>query len=118
MAILGDSHTAHLFSGFAGALPDTNVAYYAHSLKLPVANSGDMTRLIDWVVQDPEIETVVVNASWAPSNIPAEELTQTLSDPTQAGKKVFVTDDVPDFPFGADQCKYGFSPLLPIERCT
>ena len=28
-----------------------------------------------------------------------------------------MVDDIPDFPFGSDQCKYGFSPLLPIERC-
>ena len=118
VAILGDSHAGHLFSGLAGSLPDTNVAYYALSGKLPLADGGDMTRLIDRVVQDPAIETVVVNAYWAPSNIPAEELVQTLSDLTQAGKKVFVTDGVPDFPFAPDQCKYGFSPLLPIERCT
>jgi lysophospholipase L1-like esterase len=25
---------------------------------------------------------------------------------------------VPAFPFAPDQCKYGFSPLLPIERCS
>ena len=77
-----------------------------------------MTRLIDRVAQDPAIRAVIVNAFWATSNIPVDQLAQTLSALTQAGKKVFVTDDVPDFPFAPDQCKYGFSPLLPIERCT
>ena len=77
-----------------------------------------MSRSIDRVVKDPAIDTVVVNAFWAAYNIPVDALAQTLSDLTQSGKKVFMTDDLPDFPFGADQCKYGFSPLLPIERCT
>ena len=118
LAILGDSHAGHLFSGLAGALPNTNVAYYAHSLKPPVADGGDMSRSIDRVAQDPAIEIVVVNAFWAAYFLSGDLLPQTLRDLTQSGKKVFVTDDVPDFPFGADQCKYGFSPLLPIERCT
>ena len=118
VAILGDSHAGHLFSGLADALPNENVAYYALSGKLPIADGGDMSRLIDRVVQDPAIEIVVVNAFWATSNIPVDQLAQTLSALTQAGKQVFVTDDVPDFPFAPDQCKYGFSPLLPIERCT
>ena len=118
VAILGDSHAGHLFSGLARALPNENVAYYALSGKLPIADGGDMSRLIDRVVQDPAIEIVVVNAFWATSNIPVDQLAQTLSALTQAGKQVFVTDDVPDFPFAPDQCKYGFSPLLPIERCT
>jgi len=118
VAILGDSHAGHLFSGLARALPDSNVAYFAHPLKIPVADGGDMSRSIDRVVRDPSIDTVVVNAFWAAYNLPVDALAQTLSDLTESGKKVFVTDDLPDFPFGADQCKYGFSPLLPIERCT
>jgi hypothetical protein len=118
LAILGYSHAGHLFSGLAGALPNINVAYYAHSLKPPVADGGDMSRSIDRVAQDPAIETVVVNAFWAAYSLSGDLLAKTLRDLTQSGKKVFVTDDVPDFPFGADQCKYGFSPLLPVERCT
>ena len=50
VAILGDSHAGHLFSGLADALPNENVAYYALSGKLPIADGGDMTRLIDRVV--------------------------------------------------------------------
>lgn len=118
VAILGDSHAAHLFSGVAGAVPDKNVAYFALSGKLPIADGGDMSRLIDRIAQDPDIKTVIVNAYWAASNVPSAELAQTLSVLTSAGKKVFVTDDLPDFPFAPDQCKYGISPLLPIERCT
>ena len=118
VAIIGDSHADHLFPGLVGALLDTNVAHYALPATLPIADGGDMSRLIDRVVQDAAIEIVVVNAFWAQYKIPVDELAQTLDALTQAGKKVFVTDDVPDFPFGADQCKYGLSPLLPIGRCT
>lgn len=53
IAILGDSHAAHLFSGVAGAVPDKNVAYFALSGALPIADGGDMSRLIDRVAQDP-----------------------------------------------------------------
>ena len=118
IAILGDSHAAHLFSGLAKALPNENVAYFAQSGKLPIADGADMSRLIDRVAQDPNIKTVIVNAFWAPVGVPEAQLVETLQALTDAGKAVFVTDDVPAFPFAPDQCKYGFSPLLPIERCT
>ena len=118
VAILGDSHAAHLFSGLASVLPEDNVAYFALSGKPPIADGGDMSRLIDRVVQDPSVGVVIVNAYWATSVFTEAELVQTLDALTNAGKKVFVTDDLPDFPFAPDQCKYGISPLLPIERCT
>jgi peptidoglycan/LPS O-acetylase OafA/YrhL len=117
VAILGDSHAGHLFPGLARALPDTNVAYYALPLKPPISDGSDMNLLIDRVVQDPAIKTVVVSAYWNGSGIPTDQVAQTLSALTQAGKQVFVVDDIPDFPFGPDQCKYGLSPLLPVERC-
>jgi hypothetical protein len=117
VAILGDSHAGHLFPGLAGALPETNVAYYALLLKPPVADGSDMDLLIDRVVRDPAIKTVVVSAYWHGSGIPADQVAQTLRALTDAGKQVFIVDDIPDFPFGSDQCKYGLSPIFPIERC-
>jgi hypothetical protein len=118
IAIVGDSHATHLFFGLAEALPKKNVAYYAVSATPPIEGNSDMTRIIDYVARNSSINVVIISAAWAIYGISSLELAQTLRQFTEAGKKVFVTDDVPYFPIMAAQCKYGISPVIPISRCT
>jgi hypothetical protein len=68
--------------------------------------------------QDPNIKTVIVSAYWSSYGVSEVKLAQTLRTFAQTGKQVFLTDDVPDYPFAPDQCKYGISPLFPTARCS
>jgi len=118
VAVIGDSHAVHLFFGLAEALPRKNIAYFALAAKPPLDDGAEMTRIIDYVAQDPNIKTVIVSAYWSSYGVDVDKLAQTLRTFAQTGKQVFLTDDVPDYPFAPDQCKYGISPLFPTARCS
>jgi peptidoglycan/LPS O-acetylase OafA/YrhL len=118
IAIVGDSHAVHLFFGLAEALPRKNIAYFALAAKPPWDDGAEMTRIIDYVAQSPSIKTVILSAYWSSYGVSEERLAETLQRFTQSGKQVFVTDDLPDYPFTPDQCKYGISPLFPTARCS
>jgi len=118
VAVIGDSHAVHLFFGLAEALPRKNIAYFALAAKPPLDDAAEMTRIIDYVAQDPNIKTVIVSAYWSSYGVDVDKLAQTLRTFAQTGKQVFLTDDVPDYPFAPDQCKYGISPLFPTARCS
>jgi peptidoglycan/LPS O-acetylase OafA/YrhL len=114
VALLGDSHAEHLFVGLAQVLPRRNVAYYIVD-DLPVAHNTDFERILDRVVADPQIHTVVVSAFWYIRGVHAPELETTLRRLEHAHKRVFVTDDVPVFPFDAFGCKYRPALLRPAN---
>ena len=117
VALVGDSHAEHLFLGLAEALPSENVVYYIQD-GLPVGSVTGMDRIIDHVASDPAIGTVIVNAFWAGRGVPSDELVKTLEAFRSRGKAVFVTDDVPYFPFDAVACKYRRAPILPFAECS
>lgn len=108
IVLLGDSHAEHLFPGLAENSPNKNVAYYM----------GDLSTNVDIIAQNPTIETVVVNYWWGLTGIPEMELANNLRKLVGAGKHVFITDDLPAYPFDPIQCEVGISPVLPITRCT
>jgi peptidoglycan/LPS O-acetylase OafA/YrhL len=117
VALVGDSHASHLFYGLAESLTDQNIAYYTKSGTRPIYDGAEMSRVIDYVAQNPFIRTVIISAYWG--GFDAEvELAQTLRTFTDNGKQVFVTDDVPRSPFPAYACKFGITPLFPTPRCT
>ena len=116
VAIVGDSHAEQLFLGLAEAAPDKNIAYYALDA-LPIDDGAGMSRILEEVAKSSSIKTVIVNADWAQRGAPEGEIAQTLRTLSSAGKQVFVTDDVPIYPFDAIACKYRQSPLIPITRC-
>ena len=118
IAIVGDSHAVHLFFGLAEALPKKNVAYFALAAKPPVDDGAEMTRIIDYIAQNPSIKTVILSAYWSSYGVSEEKFPDTLQRFAQSGKQVFVTDDLPDYPFTPDQCKYGISPIFPTARCS
>jgi hypothetical protein len=116
VALVGDSHAEQLFLGLAEALPNKNIVYY-YKNAMPVRSAAGMDRIIDHVVSDPEIETVIVTADWVHRGV-AEGFVKTLEAFRSRGKAVFVTDDVPSFAFDAMFCKYRTSPILPLSRCS
>jgi hypothetical protein len=111
VALIGDSHASHLFHGLAESLTDQNIAYYT-------INETQITSIFDYISLDPSIRTVILSARWTNKDLSEEQWVQALRTFTDNGKQVFVTDDVPSFPFPVFDCKYGITPLFPISRCT
>lgn len=114
VAVIGDSHAEHLFVGLAEALPQENVAYYIRDAA-PVTSDPDMARIVAHVAASSSIRTVVVGALWNLRGVRAAELATTLEALRATGKRVFVTDDVPAFPFDPFGCKYRKALFLPTE---
>lgn len=118
VAIVGDSHADHLFVGLAEAFPGVNVATYLFGVPVRSVNE-DLDRLIDYIVGDPHIKTVIVNSYWAHAGVPGDRILATLKELRSAGKSVFLTDDVPGFPFDPQQCRDGKGLLITVPGdCT
>ena len=118
IAIVGDSHAEHFFVGLAEALPEKNIAFYILAGTPPFDDNGRMSYIINYVAESSTIKDVIVSARWGLYDIPEDSLAATLSQFTSAGKTVFVTDDIPRYPFPAHRCQFGMSPLLPVVQCT
>jgi len=120
VALVGDSHAAHLFPGLVEVLPKKKIGYYTLGAKPPIDDGAEMTRIIDYIAQDPFIKTVILNAYWSSYDVDVFErkLLETLQKFRQNGKQVFVTDDIPNFLFPAYECKYPINPIWENYRCT
>jgi peptidoglycan/LPS O-acetylase OafA/YrhL len=120
VAVVGDSHAAHLFFGLAESLPKKNVAFFMFPLDNPTTGSDGMDSVIESIVDDESIQTVILNGFWSSFNYENLErpLAGTLNSLAAAGKSVFIADDIPFYPFYADTCNHGISPLIPAARCT
>jgi hypothetical protein len=116
VVLVGDSHAEHLFVGLAEAAPEKNVAFYI-SGGLPIEDGYGMSLVIQAVAGQASIETVIVSADWAGGAPPEKTIAETLSAFASAGKKAYITDDVPFFPLEAKSCKFGKSPLLLVTEC-
>jgi peptidoglycan/LPS O-acetylase OafA/YrhL len=115
VAIIGDSHAEHLFPGLANALPEQNVAYYVDDL-LPVRGTERMDRILDALVASDTVQTVIVSVNWTGKGVQVDALAAMITELTDAGKRVFVSDDNPTFGFGPFMCKYRQGLLLG-KRC-
>ena len=106
VAIVGDSHAEHLFSGLASSNPDEEIAYYIRGeLPLPTS-SPEMARILKKVSETQSIEVVLVSAYWAARGIPELELTEVIRGFVASGKRVFLTNDIPTSEdFDPSQCK-------------
>ncbi len=112
IAIIGDSHAEHLFIGLAEGLSDTNIVYYIKN-SLPYINNKEFEGIFKSVIDDPNIRTIILSAYWNArlDQIPKyssfkSELVKTVSVLTAANKKVYIADDVPNFSFDPQKCKY------------
>jgi peptidoglycan/LPS O-acetylase OafA/YrhL len=131
IAILGDSHAQHLLAGLAAAFPGANVAYFGNGLRdwtnnLPSMGNADYRDIFRYVLDSPDIRTVIISAFWkqqlAEHQVPAgssleNELKTTALALTAAGKKVYLADDTPQYPFMPQQCKYARE-LAPKPQCA
>lgn len=116
IALLGDSHALRLFTGIAELVPQSTSAYFVHGGLPPVRSaSPTMRKIVDYVQSSSSIETVVVAAWWQfYPNLDWGELERTVDSLTRAGKRVYLVEAVPTFPFHAYRCKYGVGGLVRI----
>ena len=113
----GRSSTA-LTAETSAAVPQTNIAYYILGA-MPVRSAGeDMQRILDYVISDQSISTVILTAHWYGRGIPVTELEAELRAIQGSGKRVFITDDNPIFPFDPVQCGVRKAPIVPIGECA
>ena len=118
--LLGDSHAEHLFLGIAEQLPHVNVGFYGKGA-LPFLSKDEFKLIFDRVLNNPDIKQVVITAMWAshmheiPQNQTlASELDRTVKTFQAAGKKVYLSDDLPQFAFDPQRCKF----LRPFTQAT
>lgn len=111
IALLGDSHAEHLFFGLAEALPERNVAYYIKDGPAFLSNP-QFTEIYREVLANKGIKTVILGMFWQrrAAQMPAgrsfeQELLTSARALIAAGKEVYITNDVPAFPFPPNQCR-------------
>lgn len=111
IALLGDSHAEHLFFGLAEALPNRNVAFYIKDGPAFVSNT-DFANIYKEVLASKAIKTVILSMFWERragqlpqgSNL-EKELLASARALLEAGKEVYITNDVPRFPFQPSNCR-------------
>jgi peptidoglycan/LPS O-acetylase OafA/YrhL len=104
VVILGDSHAEHLFVGLAEVLPKTNVAY-VYLDAWPTRASMNSSETFRQVSETPSIKVVVLSSYWKTQAL-NDKLDRDIQLLLHSGKRVLVTDDLPDYPFDAFACKY------------
>lgn len=74
----------------------------------PRSGIQDYKDIFDYVVKDKNIKTVILSSYWAIriNQTSKDELETTVKVLTDANKRVFITDDVPDFSFDPRQCAF------------
>lgn len=111
VAIIGDSHAEHLFPGLAAKLPDSNVVFYGQGV-LPFVSNKEFDKIFEIVLGDKNITIVILSANWNAKlkgysiDKLKHEMTETIAKLVGAGKIVYLIDDVPNFSFMPDRCKY------------
>jgi len=120
VAVIGDSHAEHLYAGLVHEWPDVNVVLIAFRAPMAFGGWAPWNKVLDQVSADPQIDAVVFSRHWA--NVDDWESTQ-LQPFSHAvsrlagGPALFVTDDVPAFPFESVQCAYRLVPVVNVSRC-
>lgn len=111
IALLGDSHAEHLFFGLAEALPHRNLVFYIKSDPAFIGNSG-FAPIYTEVMANKAIKKVILSMVWQRrsgqpahgSNLENEILTSARAL-IASGKEVYLTNDVPHFPFEPTSCR-------------
>jgi peptidoglycan/LPS O-acetylase OafA/YrhL len=111
LALIGDSHVEHLFIGLVEALPDLNIMYFATDAPLGVAEPA-YREAVRFITRTPSIRDVLATSYWHQRGVVAPDVTAFLRALSVGGRHVYLTDDVPDFPFEPFGCKYA-SGLVP-----
>lgn len=115
LVLIGDSHAEHLFLGVSQALPDKNVAFYIKG-SAPLINNPDFSNIFHSVIDSNSIKDVILTMHWSGRTAQLQDILNTIDALTESGKSVYLTDDVPVFPFQPELCK-GQRVLGPKPRC-
>lgn len=122
VAIFGDSHAGHLFSGLDTATTLEYVCLARSGSPFLVEQTHDC--LIDYIREEDDIEGVVYVAYWSElfrrhgAKVFSQRVSATIKKLRSNGKFVVVVADVPDFQFDADGCA-SFRKFNKIKnRCT
>ena len=116
LAILGDSHAMHLYTGLAQALPDTNIMMvYLHYWPSRPTDNAKLT--FKQIAERASVKAAVVTGYWG-DQLSSADPVPFINTLQEAGKKVFITDDVPSFPFDASACKYRTGFLVGSTECS
>ena len=109
---VGDSHAEHYFLGMAEALPGRNVGYYFRNA-LPFLDDPRFASAYRALAEDPKVRTIILSVYWfgRRREIPKgeslrAELNRVVGFLLGAGKRVFILNDVPTFPFRSTLCKF------------
>lgn len=109
--LLGDSHAEHVFPGLAQQYAKTVFAYTTRE-GLPLVSNPGFTDVFQAIGADSSIKGVLLSAHWASklqgmdSHRFHTDLKATLAYFNGQGKRVYLLDDVPIFPFNAERCAY------------
>ena len=122
MAIVGDSHAEHLFIGLAEQLPHKNLAFYIQNAP-PFIGYREFDDIYANVLASPGIRQVVLTMFWTnrapqvPSGSSMEaEVLRAAGRLADAGKQVYLTDDVPSYSFDPQRCAVQRGPF-PRQSC-
>lgn len=123
IVIIGDSHAEHLFPGLAEKIRNRNVAYYILTT-IPSIDNRLYAKIYKSVIEDPNIKSVIISGYWnarlheTPTGSTFKaEMKKVASALTKAGKKVYFTDDTPNFSFEPKRCKFR-GKFIRKEKCN
>lgn len=105
MVLLGDSHAEQLFIGLAENLPRRNIAFYIRG-GLPIADEPEFQNILAHLQKERLIRDVIISAYWLHRGVPEQAISATVKMLQEAGKRVAIIDDVPDYLFDPSTCQY------------
>lgn len=124
VVLIGDSHAEHLFLGLARAIPNNNIVFYIRN-STPFIDNKEFSRIYEYTLKNDSIRTVILTAYWRKRIKGAKNLAEfkdsmlnTVQRLVAAGKQVYLTDDIPHFPFEPNRCRLKAAmPFFP-EGCS
>ena len=111
VVVMGDSHAEHLFIGLAEKFGSLNFIYLTRN-GLPLISNSEFEKIFDSVIADKGIGSVVLSAHWGAKLNSANEaafwkdMAKTITVLKDAGKRVYLFADVPQFTINPERCAY------------
>lgn len=122
VALLGDSHAEHLYSGLVEALPGVNVGVYSFRAPMMMGTQERLDAYLAPLAATARLRTVVISRYWTRGSLSREDEVAPLDHAVAllraAGKNVIVTDDVPSMGRGPFACIYRVAPIVGVSACT
>lgn len=120
--IVGDSHADHLFPGLANISKSRNVAFFMQPA-LPLIDSKYFSEAFKFIIDSKSIKIVILSAYWKDKIESGEvltkmELSRTIKALLNSNKHVYVVEDIPNYSFHPNRCKYQRSFSFDESLCT